>query len=200
MGIEAELLLDWYWPMMKGEPAPESERAKFLALWAPLFAFVTAEDPCLVLRDYHSPNLMWMPERGADPLASVGLIDFQDAMLGHPAYDLVSLLQDARLDVPADIEAALLAHYGKAVAAEVKGYDQSSFERAYAIMGAQRNTKILGIFARLARRDGKRAYLAHIPRIWTNLARDLTHPSLRELAAWYDTHFPAAIRATPPKA
>ena len=133
-------------------------------------------------------ELVWLPER--DGVRNVGLIDFQDAMRGPLAYDLVSLLQDARVDVAAALESELLDHYCARLHAPEPGFDEAQFRFAYAALGAQRNTKILGIFARLSKRDGKPVYLAHMPRIWRYLARDLTHPDLAPLAAWYDRHFP----------
>jgi aminoglycoside/choline kinase family phosphotransferase len=145
-----------------------------------------------VLRDYHSPNLLWLPER--EGIARVGVIDFQDAMRGPPAYDLVSLLQDARVDVAPELEAAVFDHYCAAVTARQTGFDRDAFAFAYAALGAQRNTKILGIFARLAKRDGKPAYLRHIPRLWGYLERDLAHPQLAGLKRWYDRHFPTEAR------
>ncbi|MEQ1711202.1 MAG: phosphotransferase, partial [Hyphomicrobium sp.] len=137
--------------------------------------------------------LMWLPQRPG--VANVGILDFQDAMTGPWAYDVVSLLQDARLDVAPDLEAHLFEHYCTAAASAEPGFDRDAFAFAYAALGAQRNTKILGIFARLARRDGKTQYLRHIPRIWGYLARDLRHPGLAGLAAWYDQYMPAADRA-----
>jgi hypothetical protein len=193
LGIEVELLLDWYWPMASGSAAPEAARETFLALWAPLFAEVLAGPYMPALRDYHSPNLIWLPERNPKK-AAVGLIDFQDAVLGHPAYDLVSLLQDARLDVPEDIETELLDHYIREAASREPGLDAEGFKSAYAILGAQRNMKILGIFARLNTRDGKPAYLKHIPRIWRYLERDLSHPKLASMRRWMETNFPPALR------
>ena len=168
--------------------------AEFLALWAPLFDSVLAAPGGLVLRDYHSPNLLWLPSMPAGK-TRVGIIDFQDAVIGHPAYDLVSLLQDARLDVPAEIETELFEYYVSAVAKREPGFDAQAFAAAYAVLGAQRNTKILGIFARLARRDGKPVYLRHIPRIWRYLEHDLAHPQLATLRSWYDRNFPASMRA-----
>jgi aminoglycoside/choline kinase family phosphotransferase len=135
---------------------------------------------------------LWLPDRIG--VRNVGLIDFQDAMRGPLAYDLVSLLQDARVDVPADLEAELLSYYCREVGSRGAGFDEAQFRFAYAALGAQRNTKILGIFARLSKRDGKHGYLAHIPRIWRYLARDLAHPELQPLCKWYDRHFPAAAR------
>ena len=192
LSIEAELLVDWYWPAAKGQPIPAAARDEFIALWTAQFDWLASLPKGWVLRDYHSPNLMWMPERQG--IARLGVLDFQDAMAGPWAYDLVSLLQDARIDVPADLESELFAHYCDRVAAIEPDFDRTSFAHAYAALGAQRNTKILGIFARLARRDGKPVYLQHMPRIWRYLARDLAHPSLALLQAWYDRHFPQADR------
>jgi aminoglycoside/choline kinase family phosphotransferase len=192
LGIEVELLLDWYWPALKGEPAPTSVRAEFLELWRPLFERLARQPQALVLRDYHSPNLIWLPERSG--VQRVGIIDFQDAQRGSAAYDLASLLQDARVDVPASLEQELFEAYCNRLAGAAPGFDRSEFRFAYSALGAQRNTKILGIFVRLAHRDGKRQYLAHLPRIWGYLARNLTHVSLAPLGTWYEKHFPVTVR------
>ncbi len=192
LGIEAELLTDWYWPAIKGEPTPAPAHDVFVTLWSAQFDWLTSLPKGWVLRDYHSPNLMWMPQHTG--IARVGVLDFQDAMTGPWAYDLVSLLQDARIDVPPTLESHLFDHYCSRVAAIEPDFDRTSFAHAYAALGAQRNTKILGIFARLARRDGKPVYLQHMPRIWRYLARDLAHPSLAPLKSWYDRHFPQADR------
>lgn len=198
MSIEIDLLLDWYVPMLTGAPADTSLRAGFSAAWLPVLDRLHAEPRTLLLRDFHSPNLIWLPERPAP--ANVGIIDFQDAMLGSAAYDLVSVLQDARLDVPPELEAELLDHYARQAAQRVPGFEADRFAFAYAAFGAQRNTKILGIFARLARRDGKPRYLRHIPRIWRYLARNLDHPGLAQLRSWYDYAFPAPLRDRVPGA
>jgi len=192
LGIEVELLIDWYWPALHGAPAPEAARGEFLALWAAVFGALCALPRALVLRDYHSPNLLWLPER--EGIARVGVIDFQDAMQGPPAYDLVSLLQDARVDVPLELEAALIDHYCAGVSARHTGFDRDAFAFAYAALGAQRNTKILGIFARLAKRDRKPGYLRHVPRLWRYLERDLAHPRLATLKRWYERHMPVGAR------
>jgi N-acetylmuramate 1-kinase len=192
LSIEAELLPDWYWPAVKGEPIPAAARDEFTAPWMAQFDWLTSLPKGWVLRDYHSPNLMWMPDRQG--IARIGVLDFQDAMTGPWAYDLVSLLQDARIDVPPALESDLFDYYCSRVAAIEPDFDRTSFAHAYAALGAQRNTKILGIFARLAQRDGKPAYLQHMPRLWRYLARDLAHPSLAPLQAWYDRHFPQADR------
>jgi len=136
-----------------------------------------------VLRDYHAENIMLLPD-GAQ-----GLIDFQDALVGHRAYDLVSLLQDARRDVSPELEEAMLAHYASLITPD------PDFAADYARLGAQRNAKIVGIFARLWQRDGKPRYLPMIPRVWAAMERDLAHPALAPVAAWFDANVPAEIRA-----
>jgi tRNA threonylcarbamoyl adenosine modification protein YjeE len=192
MSIETELLTDWYWPALRGAAVPQSERAEFVSLWAGIFAELAKMPAAWVLRDYHSPNLLWLPER--EGVARVGVIDFQDAMRGPAAYDLVSLLQDARVDVAPELEAQLFEHYCAGVSAGRTGFDRDAFAFAYAALGAQRNTKIVGIFARLAKRDGKPGYLRHIPRLWRYLERDLAHPQLAGLKRWYDRHLPIEAR------
>ncbi|HSI42646.1 MAG TPA: tRNA (adenosine(37)-N6)-threonylcarbamoyltransferase complex ATPase subunit type 1 TsaE [Xanthobacteraceae bacterium] len=190
--IEVELLLDWYLPHQGAPPVVPEERARFRALWAQALAAPMALPPSWVLRDYHSPNLMWLPER--EGLARIGLLDFQDALMGPPAYDLVSLTQDARIDVPEALELALLGRYAKARRAADPAFDVRGFATSYAVLGAQRATKILGIFARLNRRDGKPAYLRHLPRIWTYLERCLAFPDLAGLRAWYQDRVPPPNR------
>ena len=148
-----------------------------------------------MLRDYHSPNLLWLPER--EGIARVGVIDFQDAMRGPAAYDLVSLLQDARVDVAAELEAHCSTTTVPASTARETGFDRDAFGFAYAALGAQRNTKIVGIFARLAKRDGKPGYLRHIPRLWRYLERDLAHPRLAALSSAGTTGIFPPTRAVP---
>ncbi len=185
--IEAELLLDWYVPHRGGAITAEG-RTEFSRLWrAALEPAVTAL-PTWVLRDYHSPNLMWLEAR--EGVARLGLLDFQDAMMGPPAYDLVSLLQDARVDVPEAMEITLLGRYVKARLDADRAFVAPVFAQLYVTLGAQRATKILGIFARLDRRDGKPQYLRHQPRVWRYLRRCLMHPALAELKAWYDANVP----------
>ncbi len=188
LGIEIELLADWYWPALHGQAIPDAARAQFLALWQPLIERIARCSRHWVLRDYHSPNLLRLPDRAG--IGAVGIIDFQDAMRGHRAYDLVSLLEDARLDVPLELEERLLGHYCARARAEHADFDREDFLAAYAILGAQRNTKILGIFARLAMRDGKRGYVRHMPRLWGYLDRSFRHRELAGLAAWYEHAFP----------
>lgn len=193
--IETELLTDWYWPALHGSKIPDGIRDDFNAKWADVFNRLLAAPKGWLLRDYHSPNLIDLPERKG--VRSVGIIDFQDAMQGPDAYDLVSLLQDARLDVPQGLEQDLLQHYIAQVSQRDKAFNADEFRFCYAALGAQRNTKIIGIFARLAKRDGKRQYLAHIPRIWGYLARDLEHAELAPLRSWYDRYLPPADRLRP---
>lgn len=184
--IEVELLPDWYLPHAVPGLLSGSARSEFVALWSQALEEVVAASDVWVLRDVHSPNLIWLPERSGH--ARVGLIDFQDAVIGHAAYDLVSLGQDARVDVPQELELHALGQYARGRRAADPGFDMAGFARAYAILGAQRATKILGIFARLDRRDGKPAYLRHLPRVEAYLRRNLEHPSLSALKAWYQTH------------
>ncbi|MGI9383902.1 MAG: aminoglycoside phosphotransferase family protein [Methyloligellaceae bacterium] len=193
--IEVDLLLDWFWPAAHGTEASEPARAEFRSLWRQQFDFLAGQPVGWVLRDYHSPNLIWLPER--EGVARAGIIDFQDALSGPHAYDLVSLLQDARLDVPAAVERTLFAHYCAACERIDPTFDRTEFSRAYAVLGAQRNTKILGIFVRLAKRDGKTGYLAHLPRVAAYLERNLAHPDLVALRRWYDNHLPPETRREP---
>jgi hypothetical protein len=189
---EALLLIDWFWPALHGAPTPEGVRSAYVALWRPLLERASVADNTLILRDYHSPNLMWLPERAG--LGKVGILDFQDALHGPAAYDLVSLLQDARLDVPEALEARQLARYCAARSASDRQFSSDQFGVLYATLGAQRNSKILGIFARLAKRDGKRGYLAHIPRVARYLQRNLAHPALAPLREWYARELPPLDR------
>ena len=189
--IETELLTDWFLPAIRGSETPPDIRESFAALWNAQFDWLLAETPGWVLRDFHSPNLVLRPD--GEGLAKLGILDFQDAMRGHPAYDLVSLLQDARLDLPPALEPELLAYYCDKAAAEDVEFDKDGFIRAFRLLGAQRNTKILGIFARLARRDGKRAYLQHMPRVARYLTSDLQHSALTGLKSWYEKELPGDI-------
>jgi len=194
--IEAELLLDWYVPH-GGGTLGDAARSQFTALWREALKSAYDKPPTWVLRDYHSPNLLWLPDR--DGIARVGVLDFQDAMLGPAPYDLVSLLQDARVDVPDQVEITLLGRYVKARLAADKDFQTNAFIQLYVTLGAQRATKILGIFARLDRRDGKPQYLRHIPRVWGYLQRSLAHPALATLQDWYSLHVPAPKPPPPPQ-
>jgi tRNA threonylcarbamoyl adenosine modification protein YjeE len=186
--IEVELLVDWYLPRL-GVEVTEDMRADYLAFWREALQSAIEAPPTLVLRDYHSPNLLWLP--GRQGIARVGILDFQDALMGPPAYDLASLLQDARVDVPEAMEVALLGRYVRRRRATDDDFDGAAFIRLYVTLAAQRASKILGIFARLDMRDGKPSYLRHIPRVSTYLLRSLAHPSLGVLHEWYKRHVPA---------
>ena len=191
MMIEVELALDWYAPAIARGAPSSGARMQFLGLWREILSAPLAEPLTWTLRDYHSPNIHWLAERNG--LSRLGLIDFQDAVLGPPAYDVASLLQDARQNVPGDVEARLLALYGRRRGQADPSFDFENFVANYAIMGAQRATKILGLFTRLDRRDGKPQYLKLLPRIEQTLARDLAHPVLEPLKRWFETHLPRAL-------
>ena len=189
--IEAELVIDWYAPSVAKGAVPASGRAGFLAAFSRLFDEVLEQPTTWCLRDFHSPNLIWLDQRQG--LARVGVIDFQDTVVGHPAYDVAALLQDARVTVPDALELKLLGAYAQLRLAADPGFDMATFVRAYAILGVQRSTKILGIFARLDKRDRKPQYLALLPRIEAYLVKGLTHPALAELRAWYEAYLPRAL-------
>jgi tRNA threonylcarbamoyl adenosine modification protein YjeE len=180
--VEVGLMPQWYLPD-RGVELTEIQQAEFVSLWRNLLGRTATAPKTWVLRDFHSPNLIWLDGR-AD-IARVGIIDFQDAMLGPAAYDLVSLLQDARIDVDEALELAMLTRYIRARRAADAAFDAAAFAELYAIMSAQRNTRLLGTFARLNRRDGKPQYLRHQPRIWTYLHRSLAHPALAALRQWF---------------
>ena len=164
---------------------------EFRAIWKALLPLTRKAPPVWVLRDFHSPNLLWLPARSG--IARVGLIDTQDCVMGDPAYDLVSLLQDARVDVDEGTMRELFDLYCQ-LRADDRGFDRASFAASFAVLGAQRATKILGIFSRLSMRDGKHGYLAHIPRVSRYLEMNLEHGALAPLRAWFDRHLPRAKR------
>lgn len=188
---EATLLTDWYMPAVLGRDTPVATRAEYCRLWTELHRATAGVPDSLVLRDYHVDNLMWIPER-AD-VAACGLLDFQDALWGPVTYDLVSLFEDARRDVPAPLTRRLLDRYREAF----PELDRGLFAASYAFWGAQRSAKILGIFTRLDRRDGKPVYLQHIPRVWRWLEGDLEHPLLAPLRAWFAHELPGDARVVP---
>jgi tRNA threonylcarbamoyl adenosine modification protein YjeE len=187
MLIEVSLLLDWYCPD-KGVEVSAEMREAFFALWRKLLGVALAVPATWVIRDYHSPNLIWLTDR--DGLGRVGVIDFQDAVLGPPAYDVVSLAQDARVDMSEALEIALISRYVRGRRSDDPSFDPAAFAASYAMMSAQRNTRLLGVFSRLNRRDGKPQYLAHQPRIWSYLQRALAHPALADVRTWFEAHVP----------
>jgi len=195
MLVEVELALEWYAPFVAKVAVPSGARMQFLAIWREVLQPILASRTTWTLRDYHSPNLHWLA--GREGFARIGLIDFQDAVLGPPAYDLASLLQDARIDIPEDLEMRLAALYVRRRAGDDPDFDPERFAAAYAAMGAQRATKILGLFARLDKRDGKPQYLTHLPRVERALAKNLAHPSLGAISAWFKDHLPRALGPPP---
>lgn len=182
---EAALLVEWFCPAAR----IEVDAVSYTAAWdEALQPMMERQSPGVtVLRDYHAENIMLLGD-GVGSAREQGLIDFQDALVGHPAYDIVSLLQDARRDVSPDLEREMLDHY----LGQING--GADFEADYARLGAQRNAKIVGIFARLWRRDDKPRYLPMIPRVWEAMERDLQHPALAPVAKWFDANIPPAVR------
>ena len=188
---EAVLLVDWYLPEITGEGPTAGLREDFLGLWQEVLPITREIPETLVLRDYHVDNLMRLP--GRDGVVACGLIDFQDAVAGPAAYDFISLVEDARRDLGEGIKARALQRYYQSI----PGLDADAFEAAAAVLAAGRNAKIIGIFTRLWRRDGKPVYLSHIPRVWRLLEEDLRHPALARLKRWFDQTLPAERRIQP---
>lgn len=182
---EVTLFADWYCPAV----GLDVDRDAFLEAWRDALAPVAADGlaPVTVLRDYHAENLMLVD--GREGIGHLGLLDFQDAVAGHPAYDLASVLEDARRDVPPDIERGMLDRYIAATGCD------PAYETAYWALAAQRNTRILGVFTRLWKRDGKVHYTGYQPRMWGLLERDLAHPALAAVRDWFDANVPADKRA-----
>jgi len=184
-----DLLPAWLPKLAPGLTFSDDALETWDALWAPIRARGEAGACVFTHRDYHAENLLWLDER--EGLAKVGLLDFQDAVLAHPAWDLVSLLQDARRDVAPELEAAMLERYLSARPQQ----DRAAFLSDYAALATLNNVRIVGIFARLIARDGKPRYRAFLPRMWRLLDRNLAHPDLAELKAWFDRYIPSAARA-----
>lgn len=199
---EADLLAEWYAPFKAGlvpgqDNLSDDALAEWRAAWDTLNPLIdgpikAGEGTALNLRDVHAENLLWLPDRAG--VSRVGLIDFQDALFGHPAYDLVSLLEDARRDVAPELAASMIDRY---VDRACIG-DRDAFARAYRLLGAQRNAKILGIFVRLAKRDAKPAYLDLIPRVAAHFVNDIAHPDLEPLKTWAQTHVPGVFEDAKP--
>jgi len=185
---EVELLFDWYLPHRGALVRDAASRENYLTLWRHALTDIVPEQKSWVLRDFHSPNLLWLGQRQG--LARVGLLDFQDAVMGPPAFDVASLLMDARVDVSEELELKLLSRYALGRKAREPAFDPAHFAHRYMVLGAQRSTKILGIFARLDRRDRKPQYLRHLPRVWMYLMRAFNHPALAELKDWYLANVP----------
>jgi len=194
--IEHTLFTDWYLPAITGRKTPEPVHAEYLEIWRLLLGHACKGPPVLVLRDYHADNLMFLEDRAgvANGLAACGLLDFQDAVAGPCAYDLVSLLEDARRDISPALASEMKTRYLTAF----PKLGRETFEASYAILGAQRHAKVMGIFTRLCLRDGKPDYLRHMPRLWRLLESGLDHPSLSPMKDWFDRHVPPEMRGIPP--
>ena len=187
---EVERVLDWYMPVLTGDAVAPETREDYRDRWRQVLGEVDRLPTALVLLDYHVDNLMWLKDR--EGLRRIGLLDFQDALAGSPVYDLVSLLQDARRDVPAALAESMLRRY-----IDATGLEDDAVRTAYALLGAQRNARLVGQFPRLWVRDGKPQYLRFMPRVWSLLTMDLTHPHLAPVAAWFDRHVPPEQRGQP---
>ncbi len=181
--VELTQFVEWYPTHVTGAPLAKRASEEFDAIWSALFARIENAEHNWVLRDYHSPNLLWLGERSG--LGRIGLLDFQDALFGPSAYDVASLLQDARVDVSPALEAELFAHY-VALRRRAGRFDEGLFREAYAILAAQRAMKIAGAFVRLETSGGKPFYLKHLSRVEGYLQRALTHPVLSALSLWYE--------------
>lgn len=184
---EVSLVPDWYLPALTGKPCPPTLRRDYEEAWRAALARLPAFPPVLVLRDYFAENLLWLPDRAV--LARVGLLDFQDAIAGHPAYDLISLVQDARRALPAELEEPMIERYIGA-----SGVPPEPFRAACALLGAQRAARIVGLWPRLWRRDGKPRYLAFMDQTFTRLEHNLEHPALSPVRAWFDREIPPNLR------
>ena len=184
---ELRLFIEWYCPAV----GADVDVAGYEAAWREVLEPVASDGlgPVTVLRDYHAENIMLVD--GREGVAHLGLLDFQDALVGHPAYDLASVLEDARRDVPPAIEQAMIDRY---IAATGHG---TAFESAYWALAAQRNTRILGVFTRLWKRDNKPHYRGFQPRMWGLLERDLQRPSLEPVRDWFDSNISADRRREP---
>ena len=188
---EVSLLLDWYWPATQEERLTPALRESYLSAWREVLPKRRSAPDTLVLFDFHVDNLMLLSGRSS--ITACGLLDFQDAVIGPRAFDLVALLQDVRRDVSRDLIMDLRRRYLEAL----PDLSAEAFDISYAVIGAQRNTRILGTFTRLLLRDGKQGYLGFIPRTWRLVEGDLAHPALAPVRAWFDARIPSARRRPP---
>lgn len=194
MEAEVRLLIDWFYPAASGQKISAEAEAEFTQSWRKALSLLKVTRPVIVLRDYHAENLMWLPDRPG--VARAGQLDFQDALAGSPAYDLISLTEDARREVSVELADAMTARYIQRRLTDDRQFDEEAFRFAAALLAAQRNTKIVGIFARLWKRDGKPRYTQFLPRMWRYLERDLSHGALGDLKSWFDKHVPQDYRGT----
>ena len=177
LSTEVDLMAQWYLPYA-GQALSIDKKQQWDGLWNAAFTALNAHTPGLTLRDFHAENIFWLPQRKSTD--RIGLIDFQDALFGHPAYDVVSLIEDARRDVDPKLTEDLLARFCERTSLKL----DDAFRAAYAVIGAQRNAKILGIFVRLAQRDGKQGYLEMLPRVKAHFIGNLAHPVMKDLRAF----------------
>lgn len=185
--VETAMPLDWYLPVVMGRDVSPALRADYENIWTALWPLIEAGPRTLFLRDFHSPNILWQSD--ASGLARVGLIDYQDALIGSRAYDPVSFLQDARRDVPRSRETAMRGYFVDRMKAADPHFDQQEFEAAYAVLGAERALRLMGLWPRLLKRDNKPHYMQHMARTHDYLKRNLEHPALANLASFVETHF-----------
>ncbi|MCI5047531.1 MAG: phosphotransferase [Aquisalinus sp.] len=184
---ETRLLTQWYLPYRRGLVVTDQMLQDYDGIWMELLEKLTSP-AVFVMRDYHAENLLWLP--GRDGIRRTGVIDFQDGLIGQPAYDLVSLLEDARRDVLLDLVQEMRGRYVRCMKASDNNFSQAAFESDYSILAAQRNAKILGIFARLVKRDGKPKYDGLLPRVEQHFRRDLARPGLERLRDWVKNSLP----------
>ncbi len=184
---EVSLLPQWYWSYVRGEPIPKTKQQQLHNLWVKVLSKLS-RPKVLVLRDFHAENLLWLNAEVG--LRKVGVIDFQDGLIGHAAYDLASLLEDARRDVSSDLASEMKSYYQEKACAEIQDFNCDQFDLDYAILAAQRNAKILGIFARLIVRDNKEKYKSFLPRVKRYFLSDMQHPDLKDLQNWFMEELP----------
>lgn len=190
--IDAAMLLpEWYLPQATGRSATAGELQSYRAAWRDCLRSLPSSPTTLVLRDYHQDNLLWLRDRPG--VRACGLLDFQDATTGHPAYDLMSLVEDARRDIAGALRGEMIRRYLDRAGVT----DSQGFMAAFAILGAQRHARVVGLFIRLLRRDGKPTYLPHLPRVWRLLERSLQHDAMAPLRHWIDAHIPRDRRGIP---
>ncbi|MDC0196290.1 phosphotransferase [Gammaproteobacteria bacterium] len=187
---EANFFVDWYMAGILGNTVSKDARNDFQDIWYKLLLSIKIRAKTLVLRDFHADNLIWLPNRPG--IRKCGLLDYQDAVSGFHAYDLMSLLEDARRDLRPGLDSELLDYYYEAL----PDFDRNEFDKVYSILSAQRHCKVIGIFSRLAIRDGKTGYLSHIPRCWGLLERACCSPELQILKEWLDVYIPMQNRTS----
>ncbi|MGN6514453.1 MAG: aminoglycoside phosphotransferase family protein [Rhizomicrobium sp.] len=192
---EVDLMTEWFMPMALGRAATDDEVQEHRALWKAALDTTRTLPPVLIHRDYHAQNLLWLPQKKDH--ARVGILDFQDAVSGSRAQDLMHLVQDARRDVSTDVTDATIRRYLDASHERGMALDKEQFGAEMAIISGQRLARIVGVFGRLYKRDNKPRYLEYLPRVWGHLNKDLSHPALSGLKRWYDRAIPMEKRGKP---